>query len=276
MSNRDHVSAHYGKSGLLDRLLEALAAAGKSPDHPSVDDLAPADQFHLRGRDATQELVTLAGVTAADRVLDVGGGIGGPARSLAADVGCRVTVLDLTEEFCRVGAALTERTGLAERVSFRHGSALEMPFDAGAFDVAWTQHSSMNIEDKETLYREIARVVRPGGRLAIHEIFAGTQSPIHFPVPWAGGDPSISFLRPADSMRSTIAGAGFRERVWRDASSTAIAWLRERLAAAASAPPSPLGLGLLLGPEAPLMLKNVLRNLEEQRITVVLGVWERS
>lgn len=275
MSQPESVSAHYGKSGLLERILAAFAAAGKDPEHPTLDDLALLDQFHLRGRDATRELAALAGATAGDRVLDVGGGIGGPARTLAAEIGCGVTVLDLTEEFCRAGAGLTARAGLADRVSFRHASALAMPFDEGAFDLAWTQHSSMNVEDKEGLYREIARVVRPGGRLAIHEIFAGEHAPIHFPVPWAGSDPSISFLRPAEDVRAIAGAAGFRERVWRDVSASAAAWLRERMAAPA-APPSPLGLQLLLGPEAPAMLRNVLRNLEENRIALFVGVWERS
>lgn len=276
MSNPENVSAHYGKSGLLDRILAAFAAAGKDPEHPTLDDLALVDQFHLRGREATHELAALAGVAASDRVLDVGGGIGGPARTLVAETGCHVTVLDLTDEFCRAGAGLTERVGLADRVSFRHASALDMPFDAASFDVVWTQHSSMNIEDKETLYREIARVVRPGGRLAIHEIYAGAQSPIHFPVPWAGNDPSISFLLPAADVHAIIAAAGFRERVWRDVSAAAAAWLGDRMAAAQSAPPPPLGLGLLLGPEAPVMLRNVLHNLEENRIALFVGVWERS
>ena len=132
-------------------------------------------------------------------MLDVGGGIGGPARTLA-EAGCSVTVLDLTEEFCRTGAALTERVALGGRVTFRHASALDMPFEDGAFDAAWTHHSSMNIEDKERLYKEIARVVRRGGKLAMHEIMAGPEGPLHFPVPWASV-PTISFLRAPDAVR---------------------------------------------------------------------------
>jgi SAM-dependent methyltransferase len=142
-------------------------------------------------------------------VLDVGGGLGGPARTLARELGCRVTVLDLTEAYCRMGEELTRRTGLAGQVEFRHGTALQMPFADAAFDVVWTQHSSMNVEDKERLYREIQRVARPGGRLAIHEIMAGAASPVHFPVPWAG-DPSLSFLRPAEAVRRLLAGLGSR------------------------------------------------------------------
>jgi sarcosine/dimethylglycine N-methyltransferase len=263
------VAAHYGKDGLLESILGALRAAGKDLERLAVDDLVPIDQFHLRGRDATLELVQLAGLGRGEQVLDVGGGIGGPARTLAG-AGCSVTVLDLTEEFCRTGAALTERVGLAGRVTFRQGSALAMPFEDAAFDVAWTQHSSMNIEDKERLYAEIARVVRPGGRLAIHEIMAGEEAPPHFPVPWAAV-PAISFLRPPETVRGLIDARGFRERAWRDVSAASLAWLRERLAA----PAPPLGLHLLLGAAAGEMLRNVARNIEERRITVIEGVFER-
>jgi ubiquinone/menaquinone biosynthesis C-methylase UbiE len=127
----------------------------------------------------------------------VGGGIGGPARTLAAEFGCTVTVLDLTEAYCRLG----ELTGLSDRVSFRHGSAYDMPLGDGGFDVAWTQHSSMNMEDKERLYAEIRRVLRPGGTLVLHEVVAGPVQPVQFPVPWAS-DPSISFLRAPEEIRA--------------------------------------------------------------------------
>ncbi len=265
------VAAHYGREGLLESILKALSAAGKDPERLAVDDLVLFDQFHLRGRDATLELLRLAGLGHGERVLDVGGGIGGPARTLAS-AGCSVTVLDLTEEFCRTGVALTERVGLASRVTFRHGSALAMPFEDAAFDAVWTQHSSMNIEDKELLYGEIARVLRTGGRLAIHEITAGPEAPLHFPVPWAGVA-AISFLRPPEAVRKLIQASGFRECAWRDVSETSLAWLRERLATPA---PPPLGLHLLLGAAAGEMLRNVARNLEERRITVVEAVFERG
>jgi SAM-dependent methyltransferase len=261
------ISSHYGKQGLLQSILAGLRAAGKDPDRLTAEDLAPCDHFHLRGRDATLELLRLSGLRAGERVLDVGGGIGGPARTLA-EAGCSVTVLDLTEEFCRTGAALTERVGLADRVTFRHASALAIPFEDGAFDAAWTQHSSMNVEDKERLYAEIGRVVRHGGLLAMHEIMAGPASPPHFPVPWASV-PEISFLRAPDVVRRLIVARGFRERVWRDSSTAALAWLRERLAAT----PPPLGLHLLLGPAAGEMLHNVARNLEESRIAVIEAVF---
>ena len=264
---------HYGRPGLGQVVLDALRAAGKDLEALTPDDLAPLDQFHTRGRDATLALARLAGLSADMSVLDVGGGLGGPARMLAQEFGCRVTVLDLTEEYCRVGSELTRRAGLAGRVEFRDGTALEMPFGEAAFDAVWTQHSSMNVEDKERLYREIRRVGRPGGRLAMHEIVAGTASPIHFPVPWAR-DPEWSFLRPPEDVRRLIAGLGFKELAWTDESAASLDWFRQRAPQAAAAPPA-LGLHLLLGADFGLMFRNQVRNLEEGRVAIVMAVWQR-
>jgi ubiquinone/menaquinone biosynthesis C-methylase UbiE len=271
------VSGHYTPADVeaaFRSVLDGLRAAGKDPEALTPDDLAPVDQFHSRGKAATLELARLAGLRGGERVLDVGGGVGGPARTLAAEFGCTVTVLDLTEAYCRIGERLTELTGLGDRVSFRHGSAYEMPFDDAAFDVAWTQHSSMNMEDKERLYAEIRRVLRPGGTLVLHEVMAGPVQPIDFPAPWAS-DPSISFLRPPEEIRSLLRGLGFAERTWLDTTQQSLEWIRERVAAAAGPTPPPLGPHLLIGQTLGVAFRNMLRNLEEQRLVVVEAVFER-
>ena len=268
------VEAHYGRAGLGQAILAALRAAGKDPEALAIDDLAPVDHFHTRGKESTLELVGLAQIARGSRVVDAGGGIGGAARLLARDAGCRVSVVDLTEEFCRVGEDLTRRVGLGDRVTFHHGSALAMPFPDGAFDVAWTQHSTMNIADKPGLYRELGRVLRRGGRLAMHEIMAGPVQPAHVPVPWAR-EASISHLEPPETIRQLLGDAPFRELAWQDQSMISRDWFRQRATAAPSAP-APLGLHLLLGPEFGRMFANVARNLEEDRIRVVMAVWERA
>jgi 2-polyprenyl-3-methyl-5-hydroxy-6-metoxy-1,4-benzoquinol methylase len=136
------VGEHYGRDDLAVKIFEALRAAGRNPDTLTdtlaIEDLTPIDQLHARGREATLELARLAGITSGMRVLDVGGSLGGPARTLASEFGCAVEVLDLTEEFCRAGEVLTARTGLGGRVSFRHGNALDLPYPDASFDVAWT------------------------------------------------------------------------------------------------------------------------------------------
>ena len=268
------LNAHYTRANLAGAILSGLRAAGKDLESLTPLDLAPVDQFHTGGRDATLELARMAGLRPGERVLDVGGGLGGPARTLASELGCTVTVLDLTEEFCRVGERLTAMTGLADRVTFRHGNALDMPFDDASFEVVWTQHSSMNIEDKERLYAEVRRVLRPGGRLALHEVMAGPVQPVHFPAPWAS-DPSISFLRPPDEVRALLAGLGFREIAWVDATIQAVEFIRRlRATTQPGAVPPPLGLHLII-PNAAERVGSQMRNLEEERVRIIAAVFER-
>ncbi len=279
MSGQDEyrsVGEHYAHDGIAPAILTALHEAGKDPDSITAQDLTPVDQLHSRGKDATLELARLAGMTPEMRVLDVGGGLGGPARTLATEIGCSVEVLDVTEEFCRAGDILTTRTGLGDLVTFRHASALDMPHPDASFDTVWMQHSSMNIADKERLYAEIHRVLRPAGHLALHEIMAGVVAPIHFPVPWARG-PEISFLRPPEELRALITGIGFEESAWIDETASALQWFRERLAAAdaASGELPPLGLHLVLGADLGQMFQNLARSLQENRVVVVQGVFER-
>ena len=268
------MNEHYGRGDLAAKILEALRAAGKAPDTLATEDLAPIDQLHARGRKSTLELARLAGITPRMRVLDVGGGLGGPARTLASEFGCSIEVLDLTEEFCHAGQMLTALTDLTDLVSFRHGSALKMLYPEATFDVAWMQHSSMNIAAKELLYSEIRRVLRPGGRLAMHEILAGEVSPIHLPVPWAR-DPSLSYLHTPEELRTLLKDTGFEELAWIDETTPALRWYQKRLPATPGGRP-PLGPHLVFGDDAAEMLRNQLRNLRERRIFIVQVVFERS
>jgi MPBQ/MSBQ methyltransferase len=278
MAARDEITAAraaYAAPGLSERILAGLGAAGKETDALRPDDLAPVDQFHIGGRAATLALAARAGLTSGMRILDVGGGIGGPARTLARAIGCTVTVLDLTEEYCRAGAMLTARTGLGDRVTFAQGDALALPFPDAAFDAIWTQHSSMNIADKPALYAEARRVLRPGGTLALHEVMAGPVQPVHFPVPWAR-DPAASFLLPPAEMRATIRAAGFDEVAWADETAAARDWFRARSPVAPTrADPPPLGIHLLIGADFGARMRNFLRNIEERRVAIVQAVFNR-
>src|SRR5215510_1476749 len=144
-SHAEAMNDYWGREGLGQAILDALAAEGKNLDALTIDDLAPADQFHGGGKAATVRLAHLAGLTPATRVLDVGGGLGGPARTLAVEFGCHVTVVDLTESYVQAAALLTARLGLGDRVTHHVGNVLTLPFEPGAFDVVWTQNSGMNI-----------------------------------------------------------------------------------------------------------------------------------
>ena len=271
----ERINRHYGWSGLMETIEEELIRKGIEPTQVTVDELAPVDNYHWHRLAGTLALADAAGISAVDSVLDVGGGIGGPARQLASRFGCRVTVVDLTAEYCSVGEKLTEWTNLEDRVSFVCASALDMPFPDGTFDVVWTQHASMNIADKAGLYREMARVLRVGGRLAFFDVLAGPTQPIHFPVPWAS-DPSFSFLLSPKETRALITETGFREIVWMTGAALETALERaDRSADEQSAHPA-LDPGLLNGPNSPQMGANVGRNSAEGRILPALGVYERT
>jgi SAM-dependent methyltransferase len=220
----EQVNRHYGWSGLMETIEEEIRRNGIDPRKVTVDELAPVDNYHWHRLAGTLALARAASISATDSVLDVGGGIGGPARQLAHRYGCSVTVLDLTSEYCAVGETLTAWTNLEDKVSFVCGNALAMPFRDGTFDVAWTQHASMNIADKASLYREMARVVRVGGRLAFFDVLAGPNQPIHFPVPWAS-DPSFNFLLTPEETRTLIAQSGFREITWWPARDSRRSWI---------------------------------------------------
>lgn len=271
MPGPNAIDAHYGHAGLVDEVLAALAAGGRDVDALTLEDLAPIEEFHIGGREATTRLAELAGLTAGQRVLDVGAGIGGPARFLARDLGCRVTALDLTEAFCAVARELTRRTGLSDRVEVVHGDALELPFPDASFDVVWTQHAAMNIEDRERLYAGMRRVLRPGGTLALNDVVAGPAGEPYYPVPWAS-DASISFLRTADELRDVLERSGFRVRLWNDRSAYAIAFA-DRIAARFAQGAPPVGLHVIV-PGLPDKLANVRRGLAEDRLGLVETVLE--
>lgn len=279
MADQDHaqhVNARYTFDNLEARIIEGLRAMGKDPDALTLEDLAPADQLHSGGMNATLEVVALAAARSDEAALDVGGGLGGPARVLASRTGCHVTVLDLNEAFCRTGEALTARVGLSDRVSFQHGDAQAMPFHDQSFDLALTQHASMNIPDKRRLYQEVFRVLRSGGRFIIHDHMAGPVQPIHFPVPWAR-DETINHLIAPEEARALLREVGFRERVWENRDDETAAWFRERLARLDAAGPSaiPFGLRLAQGPDFDAMLRVQARNVEERRVSTVLAVLDR-
>lgn len=265
------VGGHYGSGGLLERILEGLKQGGKDPSSLTPDDLVPVDAFHSRGKAATVELAELAGITSADRVLDLGCGLGGTGRHLAAEFGCRVDGLDLTDEYINVGNHLTRLVGLGDQVTLSQGNALQIPHEADLFDVAWTDHVQMNIEDKNAFYNEIARVLKPGGRLLFHDVFLGNGEAPLYPVPWAE-DPSLSFLATEAEAQAAIKSAGLEITAWAIRTPESVAFFDKSLAWIAENGTPPLGIHLLMGDSAPDKLGNFACNLREERVTVVMGL----
>ena len=215
MSSDPDVSAHYTSGNLMDRLRAELLDDGTDPGHPAIDGLIPYDQFHGRGIEATKEIADSLNVEPSHHLLDVGSGIGGPARYFADRFGCQVTGIDLTAEFCEAAAALTNSMKLAGKVKFELGDALSMPFAAATFDGAYSMNVSMNIEDKAGLYREIYRVLKPGGWLVLSEIAQGPGGQIEYPTPWARTSAS-SFLASPEETRAGLEASGFTISSMRD------------------------------------------------------------
>lgn len=261
------IRTHYGRPDLAAVILAALEDAGADLQQLSLEALAPIDEFHIRGRAATLELAQAAGLRSTMRVLDIGSGIGGTSRCLAKEFGCRVTGIDLTDEYCQVASMLTARVGLDALVDYRQGDATNLPFADNEFDVVWSEHTAMNIPDKRRLYGEMHRVLKPGGTLAIYDVLAGPSGPVLFPVPWAR-TPDTSFLVSPEELRELLRDSGFTVADWKDTTAEAREWfvkLAERIRREGF---PALGFHLLMGHDFRAMAQNQGRNLEEGRISL--------
>jgi sarcosine/dimethylglycine N-methyltransferase len=265
----ESVRNHYRATGLTGRLKAALAAFGPEERRLTPQQLAALDQFHTRGLAATAELAELAGVGRDMSVLDVGSGLGGPARFLAATYRCQVTGDDLSEPFVDAARHLTERTGQSGQVSFETASALELPFEGGRFDVVLLQHVAMNIADRARLYREIRRVLKSSGRFATFDVVLMRGEPL-YPVPWARTS-ATSFLLTAAATREAIERAGFGALAWRDDTNAAKAWFAQLRA---SGPPASPNLSVVMGPDFAQLSANLAQNLTEGRLGILTAVFE--
>jgi SAM-dependent methyltransferase len=275
MDEPEEITQHYERESLVEHLRTALAKSGLGEKQLSARDLAPLDQFHSRGLAATVELAKGLPITEATRVVDIGSGLGGPSRYLAETYGCTVQGVDLSQSFVEAAHFLAERSGLEGKVAYQRGNALSLPFSAGAFDLAWTQHVAMNIGDRAALYGETFRVLRPGGHFAIFDVVAASEEPLHYPVPWASG-PETSFLVTADEMRAVLANQGFRITSWTDCTEAGVTWFLEREAERTqSSTPPLLTLGAVMGPAFGQASVNLRRNLSEGRAALIQAICEK-
>lgn len=250
------IAKHYAHGALETAILAALSAVGKNPGALTPTDLAPVDEFHIGGRQATKDLSTQLDLSRGARVLDVGSGLGGPSRYFSAERGWQVQGIDLTPEYVDVATSLSRRVGLADTTAYRVASASALPFGNRAFDGAYMLHVGMNIADKKTAFAEVHRVLKPGGLFAVYDVMLEGAGDFPYPVPWSSG-PETNFIASADTYRKDLAAAGFsivKERNRRDFALESFAQMRQRLAA--GGPPAP-GLQIAMGPTAPQKVANM-------------------
>jgi ubiquinone/menaquinone biosynthesis C-methylase UbiE len=269
MPMQQDISAHYTHGDLIAAIRNGIAALGKTTDTLTIDDLAPIDEFHIGGRQASGHFLDQLEITSEKHVLDIGCGLGGPARFAASRYQCVVDGIDLTPEYVETGRELCRWVGLAGRISLHQGSALAMPFADGAFDGAYMLHVGMNIADKATLCAEVSRVLRPGSLFGIYDVMRTGDGDLTFPVPWATTAASSAVAEPAQ-YRGALEAAGFAviaEHNRRDFALAFFEQLRARTMAAGG--PPPLGLHVLMGRDAPDKSRNLSLNISEGRIAPI-------
>lgn len=270
-----HIHSYYSPGNLYQAIIDGLIKAGKDPSSVTLDDLQPVDEFHIRGKLATKELIELSNFNSKMHVLDVGCGIGGSSRRLSYETGCRVTGIDLSDEYIDVAEKLTALLSMQDRVRFSAASALALPFEDATFDGIWSIQMNMNIENKLLWLSELFRVLKPGARAVLYEVCGGQHSPIYYPVPWAKDD-SMSYLVSANSFQDAITEAGFSIEVWNDKTSLA----REAFANMTEPEGEPnlpdLGVHMLVGNDILTKAYNLHRNLEQDRVVLIETVAKKA
>ncbi len=265
------VAQHYANAGLLGRIINGLETVGANFDDLKTTDLAPVDEFHIGGREATAAAVERMGLSADHQVLDVGCGIGGASRYIAETIGCRVDGIDLTPEYILTAKALTEMIGLEDKVGHEIASALAMPFDDDAFDAAVTIHVAMNIRERDAFYGEVARTLKPGATLCLYDVMKIGEASVSYPMPWAQSI-ETSHLTTIGETSALLTEAGFTVMDVDDRTENSIAFFERMSAAKAGGPPPALGVHLAMGADATEKIGNVRRAIEQGRMAPVMMI----
>ncbi len=270
------VASHYTHGGLLDAIRDGVQKLGKTIDQLHVDDLGPVDEFHIGGRVATESFLDQLSIENGHHVLDVGCGLGGSSRYAAQRYGCRVTGIDLTQEYVATGNTLCEWVGLSNQIRLEVGNATGLSHPDDTFDRAYMIHVGMNITDKESLACELHRVLRPGGRLGIYDVMQVGEGTLEFPVPWAA-EPEGSSVSTPTVYKSALETAGFSIIAERNRRKLALEVFAQLQAEATSADgPPPLGLHILMGETASVKRKNMLDNVSRNVVAPVELIAEKA
>lgn len=269
--NKSLTEKFYTATNLFSSITKALTASGKNIGYLTTEDLAPIDEFHIRGIKATKELAELSKINQDDKILDLGCGLGGSARYLASNYGCYVTGIDITQEYSNTAAELSKLVKLDDKTEFHHADAINLPFEKGNYDVVWSEHVQMNIENKQKLFNEIYRVLKPNGKLIFYDVFKGHAKDIYFPVPWAENS-STNFLSEQNDIKYLMETLHFKIKIWEDKTELSKNWFIERVSKMKIQNLPPLGLNLVMGENTIDKMNNMARNLNEEKLTVAQAV----
>lgn len=262
---------HYYRSNLFEEIVSRLEEQGIDLNQVKREDIAGVDEFHVRGAQVSKELAESVEIENT-RLLDVGCGIGGPARMLADEYGCQVTGIDLSQEFIRTATNLSELVGLSDKTKFVCGDATELPFEDKSFDVVWTQHVQMNVADKKKFYAEISRVLTDKGIFLYYDIFKKGSNEVSYPMPWAS-EPEISFLVPPTEMENMLSDLKFKNLQSVDQTDHGIFFFEKFLAKIDRLGPPKLGLNVLMGASTKTKISNLLNGLKEGNLILQSGVF---
>ena len=267
---------HYEHSDLLEKILSTLSGQDIDLEHLTRQNIKGIDEFHLQGANISEQLAKKLQIKSSDHVLDLGCGIGGACRMLGDVYGCDVTGVDITPSYVETASALTAMVGLDDKIKYVEGSALHLPFPEAHFDLVWTQHVQMNIQDKQGLYHEVSRVLKGDGQFLYYDIFAGEQEgALKFPVPWAEAQHQ-SFLMFHREMKTFFDAGKWMYEETENHTLTCIQVLEENLAIRPGSETNPLNLSLLMRNSTREKLENLLDNLKNRRIEVHSGIFKKK
>lgn len=272
---KNSVIHQYTRENIYETIVKRLHEQGVEKNKITREHISSVDEFHIKGAEVSLEMAKEAELSKELKVLDVGCGIGGPARMIADVFGCSVTGVDLTNEFIRTASLLSQLVGLSGKTEFIIADATELPFEDNTFDVVWTQHAQMNIEEKEKLYSEIHRVLKREGRFIYYDIFSSEKEDLKFPLPWAD-DSSISFLIKLNDFGRLMKETGFKELLRKERTSESIDFFETVFENNKKEGSPKIGLNIFMTEQTSLKLSNLLNNLSENKLKVQSGIYQKT